>query len=279
MMPGLPDDHPSIRYYDGDYPGTETSLIAQNLDSTLAVQGLAKDVDRFREIVGETDGRILEIGCGTGRVLIPLARAGATVTGVDISAAMIERLKVRLDKENNAVRNRFRLQVGDARDFGGEPNAYTSVIIPFNGLSCIPAQADQRTVLNNAARLLSPGGRLVIDVVNPFAMPLKGSGAPEPFFTRINPETERVYTRFAAMGPVEADQTQRLYGWYDEIGEDGAVYRTPYEMRWRLIFLSELMLLVETAGLEVEKVEGDHQKSAYTAASPKIFMIAVKPAC
>lgn len=278
MMPGLPDDHPSISYYDGDYPGTQTCLLRENLDRTLAAQGLSDDIERFVEIVEQGGGRTLEIGCGTGRVLIPIARHGHEITGIDISPAMIERLRGHLSNEERATRDRIQLFTADARDFSGEAGGYATVIIPFNGLSCISDRSHQIAVLQNIAQLLAPGGQLTIDLVNPFVMPIKGNGAPQPFFTRTNPETGRCYTRFAAMGPIEADQTQRLFGWYDEMDEDGAVYRKPYEMRWRLIFPSELTLMIESVGLKVRSLEGDHRRTSYSAESPKIFMIAEKSA-
>ncbi len=277
MMPGLPDDHASIQYYDGDYPGTETSPVPENLDQTVGNQGLSDDVARFRMIARQGGGPVLEIGCGTGRVLIPLARDGIDITGIDISAAMLTRLERRLGEEEPATRDRVTFKVADARDYADAPASYATVIIPFNGLSCIPNQKDQQAVVKNAAKLLAPGGKIVVDLVNPFVLPFKGSGPPQPFFTRINPATGRTYTRFAAMGAVEADQTQRLFGWYDELNENGAVYRTPYEMRWRLIFLPELTLMMEAAGLVVESIEGDHRQSAYDISSPKIFIIASKP--
>ncbi len=277
MMPGLGDDHPSIHYYDGDYPGTETSPVAANLDSVVPEQGLAHDVGRFREIALADDGNVLEIGCGTGRVLIPLARAGCRMTGIDISQAMIDRLRLRLWDEEAATRSRVTLHRADAREHDQPAGGYATIIVPFNGLSCIPDRAQQRAVIANAAKLLRPGGRLVIDVVNPLRLPLGGSAPPQPFFTRLHPDTGRRYTRFAAMGPIEGDQTQRLFGWYDEIDENGLVRRTPYEMRWRLLFAAELELLVEAAGLSVAVIEGDHRGSQFETTSPKIFMIACKP--
>jgi len=79
------------------------------------------------------------------------------------------------------------------------------------------------------------------------------------------------------MESIERDQTQRLFGWYDEIHESSLVRRVPYEMRWRLLFAAELELMIEAAGLTVTATEGDHRGSMYETTSPKIFMIAGKP--
>jgi hypothetical protein len=76
------------------------------------------------------------------------------------------------------------------------------------------------------------------------------------------------------MGP---DQRQRLYGWYDELDEQGRVLRTPYSMYWRPIFRSELELMLEACGLEVAGVEGGHRSEAFAARSPRMFVVARRP--
>lgn len=116
----------------------------------------------------------------------------------------------------------------------------------------------------------------MIDVVNPLVLPLAGDPIPTPFFTRRHPERMRIYTRFAALGPLDADQRQRLYGWYDEVDERGMVYRTPYSMHWRPIFRAELELMLEACGLAIESVEGGHRREEFTARSPKLFVVARK---
>src|SRR5437867_649860 len=59
---------------------------------------------------------VLELGCGTGRVLVPLARAGHVVTGIDSSANMLDRCRTNLEKEPPAVRTRVSLHQADVRN-------------------------------------------------------------------------------------------------------------------------------------------------------------------
>jgi SAM-dependent methyltransferase len=274
MNADLPASHPSVDYYDSDYPGVGTSTLRENLDDRLEIQGIAHDVERYLELASTHPGTVLEIGCGTGRVAIPLARAGHAVTGVDISAAMLERCRARLDHEADETRARVKLEQQDARHLECRGRRFSLVLLPFNSLMLVDTRLYQQQVLARAAAVLDTGGRLVVDVVNPLALPLRGDPVPVPFLSRRHNERNRAYTRFAALGPVDAQQRQQLYGWYDEVDEAGVVRRTPYSMWWRLIFRGELELMLENCGLAVENVAGGHRHEEFKAQSPKLFVVA-----
>jgi ubiquinone/menaquinone biosynthesis C-methylase UbiE len=276
MNANLPEDHASIQYYDSDYPGKETSLYPENFDDTTVIQGLAHDVERYLELASAARGPVLELCCGTGRVAIPLARNGFEVTAVDLSEAMLSQFRKNLEREEPAAAERVELVNADITrlDLG---RVFPLILLPFNSLLCVPRFEDQCSALAAAARHLVPRGRVVIDAMNPTTLPLAGDPVPKPFFTRRNTHTGNLYTRFAALGPMGADQVQELFGWYDEIAADGIVRRTLYSMHWRPIFRYEMQLMVERAGLAIESVEGGHQKEPFTAQSRKMFVIARKP--
>jgi SAM-dependent methyltransferase len=276
MNPSLPDTHASIQYYDSDYPSRELSVYPENFDDVVPLQGLAHDVDKYLALAGECGGPVLELCCGSGRVAIPLARAGYGVTAADISSGMLDLLRARLSREPQEVATRVRpVQQDITRLDLGEAH-YPLALIPFNSLLCIPDFDAQCRAIESAARYLSPGGLLALDLVNPLALPLAGDATPRPFFTRRNSQTGNTYTRFAAMGPFGGDQKQRLYGWYDEIFPDGTVHRTDYSMEWRPIFRYELELMLDRAGLSCVSVEGGHCGKPFTAGSRKLFAIARK---
>jgi ubiquinone/menaquinone biosynthesis C-methylase UbiE len=276
MNANLPEDHVSIRYYDSDYPGKETSLYPENFDDTTVLQGLAYDVERYTELASAARGPVLELCCGTGRVAIPLARNGFEVTAVDLSEAMLAQFRKNLEREEPGAAGRIELVNADVTrlDLG---RAFPLILMPFNSLLCIPNFEDQCAALAAAGRHLAPGGRVVIDGMNPMTLPLQGDPVPKPFFTRRSTHTGNLYTRFAALGPMRTDQVQELFGWYDEIAPDGLVRRTSYSMSWRPIFRYEIQLMLERAGLAIESVEGGHQKEPFTPQSRKMFVIARKP--
>jgi hypothetical protein len=109
-------------------------------------------------------------------------------------------------------------------------------------------------------------------------LPLLENVRPQLFFCRRLPDTGRTYMRFAGFGRLQPDQRQKLHGWYDELGEDGTVRRTPYDMTWRLMFRGEAELMVRSCGLDVIAVEGGHRHEPFQTDSPKLFLIARKGA-
>ena len=90
--------------------------IAEFYDSTL-VYLERKDVEFYVAEARAAGGPVLELGCGTGRVLLPAARAGVEITGLDASANMLERCRAKLAAEPEAVRGRATLVRGDLADF------------------------------------------------------------------------------------------------------------------------------------------------------------------
>lgn len=273
MNAGLPDEHVSIRFYDSDYPG-EISTIPSNRDATMVYQGIAYDADRYRQLAAGVDGPILELCCGTGRIAVPLARAGHDVTAVDISAAMLARFRQHLARESSDTAGRITLIQQDITALDLPSSDYPLAIIPFNSLLLITDFQSQCRALERAALHLRPRGRVAIDIVNPLRLPVEGDVQPKPFFTRRSEANGRQYTRFAALGPFNDQQQQRLHGWYDEVDDQQVVRRYPYEVVWRPIFRFELELMLRSAGLEVVSVEGGHRGEPFTAQSPRMFVIA-----
>src|SRR5690348_10402625 len=98
MNSGLESTHPSVQYYDGDYPSKEFSVFPENFDQTTAFQGLSHDAQRYEELARTTGGPVLELCCGTGRIAIPIAKMGYEVTGVDISAGILEQFRNNLKR-------------------------------------------------------------------------------------------------------------------------------------------------------------------------------------
>ncbi|MDX1664013.1 MAG: methyltransferase domain-containing protein, partial [Candidatus Promineifilaceae bacterium] len=124
------------------------------------------DVGFYVEAAQEWGGPVLEVGCGTGRVLIPTARTGLAVTGIDLSPAMLRVCRERLQQEPAAVRDRVQLIRADMRSFA-LGRTFPLATIPFRPLQHLLAVADQMACLRTIWRHLEEGGRLVLDVFNP----------------------------------------------------------------------------------------------------------------
>lgn len=108
------------------------------------------------------DGPVLELGIGSGRLALPIAKRGLDVTGVDASEAMLDLLRAKPGSE--AVT----LIKGDMVDPPGlEPETFSLILVGFNTFFNLPSQKDQESCIAAVKRLLKPGGRFVIEAFVP----------------------------------------------------------------------------------------------------------------
>jgi SAM-dependent methyltransferase len=125
-----------------------------------------EDVAFWAKIAARIGGPVLEIGCGTGRVGLEIARNGNHLFGVDQSEAILNVFRQKLMTESDAVRQRVKLYLGDMRTF--ELNQrFEFAIIPFRPLQHMLTLEDQNAALSNARRHLVTGGILGFDVLFP----------------------------------------------------------------------------------------------------------------
>lgn len=139
--------------------------IAKHYDGAYETMKL-EDAPFYLELARKSGGPVLEIGCGTGRVLLPIARAGIAIEGVDASASMLSVLRSKLEKEPVEVRRRVKLHAGDIRKFRSKKK-FRLVTIPFRPFQHMHTLRDQIAALTSAAALLDRKGRLAFDVFFP----------------------------------------------------------------------------------------------------------------
>jgi SAM-dependent methyltransferase len=128
----------------------------------LLFDSLDFDVAYWVEVGRGAGGPVLELACGSGRLLLPIRRAGVDIDGLDASPAMIARLKERARAEGLGVR----AEVADMRDFE-MGRSYARIFCGFNGFAHCETIEDQLAVLRSARRHLVPGGALVIHMSYP----------------------------------------------------------------------------------------------------------------
>ena len=124
------------------------------------------DVSFFVELAKEINGRVLEIGSGTGRILIPIAREGMEITGLDNSEAMLKICRDKLSKEPETVREKVRLIKSDMREFDAG-RKFNLVIAPFRPFQHLLTVEDQLSCLRTVHNHLVENGVFVLDLFNP----------------------------------------------------------------------------------------------------------------
>ena len=147
--------------------------VARNYDAGLSGTPLF-DVDlRFVAQHCPCPGRLLDLGCGTGRLLVPFARRGFSVLGVDLSAEM---LAVAHEKAASAAVPVYLLQANLAELHGLRDRTFDYAACLFSTLGMVLGRGDAAGVIDHAFRLLRPGGRLVVHVHNRWFNARNGAG-------------------------------------------------------------------------------------------------------
>jgi SAM-dependent methyltransferase len=238
------------------------------------------DVAFFVSLAAEARGPVLEMGCGTGRVLLPCARAGATMVGVDISRGMLEVCRRKLATEPPEVRSRVRLVTGDMRRFHLE-STFALITLPFRSFQHLEQVDEQLQALTLLRQHLAADGRLVLDIYNP-SLPLLGDerwlSTPlvEPAVQLPDGRTIVRSLRLSARDYF--NQTQEVEIAHDVAWPDGRRERHVDTTRLRYLFRFEAEHLLARAGFVVEALYADYDRRPYGSTYPGELIFVARPA-
>lgn len=223
------------------------------------------DAEFYLGLAKGAPGPALELGCGTGRLLVPLAREGIEVTGLDLSEAMLSEAKRQLKREPKQVRKRVTLVHGDMADFSLE-GQFGLIFIAFRSFMMLATPEAQRRCLARIHRHLRPGGIVAIDLFDPLLRRLE-PGKKSRKWVRMNevihPETLNV-VRIDVAGRTN-DPLRQVFEetWrFTEHGPQGVVRREKEVLRMRWTYRHEMRHLLELAGFEDIVEYSDYHRSA-----------------
>jgi SAM-dependent methyltransferase len=235
---------------------------------------LTADITFLLSLAAETGGPILELGCGTGRLLMPLARAGHLVTGLDSSPAMLERARQRLGEEAEAVQERVTLVEGDMTSFNLD-GRFSLAVIPYNTLMHLsPVQAT--AAFRQVAAHLEKDGHLFLDLANPLVV----AQTPNDRLLTLEqcaaePGTGRMLVLSASTRVNPGDQTLDIIWFYDvSPAGGGPVHRTVVPIHYHYFFPHELELMLSGAGLALQGMYGDYEKRPFGEESERLLVVA-----
>lgn len=234
-------------------------------------EGYLDDLPLYRGLAGRVGGPILEVACGSGRLLLPLARAGYELVGLDSSEPMLGLLEKRLAEEP-ALADRVRLVHADLRD-ARLGRKFKLIVLGLDSFGLLVEQRDQVAGLATLHRHLHQRGLLVLDVANGN---LRGGEPVEETILHVGPcaNDARQIARWVLRRTDHAAQLDRLTYLYDETDRDGLVRRTSVDLSLRYFGRFELELLLERAGLELEALFGDYDLTPYRADSQRLIALA-----
>lgn len=233
--------------------------------------GFADDLPFYRELARRTGGRVLEVMCGSGRLLAPLAQAGLRLTGTDSSPAMLNLARARVATAGVAAR--VTLEAGDIRS-DTPSGSYNLAFVALNGFMHLVTVDEQLAALQRMRDALAPGGLLALDVFNPHARALADCNGELTLDRVFRLENGNRVHKFVAQRADLAEQLNYVTFFYDECDESGMVRRTSQHMTLRWHYRYELEHLLERAGFRVEAVYGSYDLDPLRADSDTMLVVA-----
>ena len=261
----------------GKYGGYDEFEFISGIYDTVYTNRFTRDVELFSKYARKAGVRTLELGCGTGRILIPTAIAGCKITGLDLSPYMLNICREKLSRLPDEVKKRVRLINGNMTGFDtGEQ--YALVTVPLRTFQHLVIVEDQKACLNCVYKHLLPGGQLMIDIFNPSLLMLHEQKVKE---QEDMPETElpdgRKVRRTVRTTAFHHEQQYTIHEFiYYITYPDGKKETKVQSFPFRYFFRYEFEHLLSICGFEVVELFGNFDRSEYSGNSPEMIFIARK---
>jgi ubiquinone/menaquinone biosynthesis C-methylase UbiE len=231
-----------------------------------------RDVPFWRRVATSARGPVLELGCGTGRVSVPLARAGVELVGIDRSAPMLDRARRQILRSSNPqLLTSLRLVRGDIRALPFDAGAFPLVLAPYGILQSLIRPRDLTATLASVARVVAPGGTFGIDLVpdvpkwreyeNRVQLRGRARGAQLTLIESVRQDPARHLTTF--------EQT-----YVERRGDRTREHR--FDLTFRTLSVRQMTRQLERAGFQVDAVLGDYRGRPWDARADVWIIMAKK---
>lgn len=233
------------------------------------------DLPLYLELAAAQGGRVLELACGSGRVLVPLARAGYRIVGLDASPHMLALAREKLAAAGPDVAARATLVRGDIRSFALD-DPFDLAIVAVKSFAYLTARADQQRALAAIAAHLRPGGLLALDLLHPApAWLAEPPGSLRQDLVQSAPDTSVTVARTEAVVSTDlAAQVRVIRSAYEVVAPGGAATKRFVEWPFRFTYRFEAEHLLERAGFTVEALYGGYAREPFTSDSRVMLFLA-----
>lgn len=228
-----------------------------------------RDVPFWKGVAAAAGGPVLELGCGTGRVLMPVARAGTPVVGIDLSERMLARARARIKRARLA--RLARLVRGDIRHLPFPDSRFAVVMAPYGILQSLTSDADLRAALDAVTRALRPGGRFVMELVADLPAWQEYSKV-----TKLRGWRPGRKAYLTLVESVRQDRRKGLTVFEQEYVESRARGKRSqrFTLAFRTISIAQMASRLERAGLKVRATLGSYDGDPWTKDSDTWIVIA-----
>ncbi|MBS21727.1 MAG: hypothetical protein CL739_06495 [Chloroflexi bacterium] len=235
---------------------TDYDLWAELYDEVYSF--VDNDINFYTNKFKELGGKVLEIGCGTGRVTIPLLEAGADITAVDYSQKMLEQLESKIGSTNVSIE----IVLQDVRRLHLE-NKYNLIIFPYRGFQSLLSVEDQINALTSIRDHLNFGGRLIIDLFLPSRDLFDQK--PDIFYHLKDFENSDKMIK-SLHHRSKFDHHNQLIHTHLSISEseDGRVTLKRYaDFTLRYLYIDEARYLFKFCGFKIQEISADYNGTPY----------------
>jgi SAM-dependent methyltransferase len=243
-----------------------------------AVYANSADIAFWQVMATAGSDGLLELGCGTGRVLLPLARAGHTITGLDLAAPMLARCRTHLQAELPEVRARVTLLEADMTSFDLD-RRFAQIYCAFATFHHLRMVEQQLACLERCRQHLLPEGTLILDLINPDPAPASVNGdAPAAGEAAVNlvdwTDGRRVRSWVTMLDYHRSLQCNDCEVTYEILEVDGTTRRLTETFPMRLVYRYELEHLLARSGFRIVALYGDYDRSAFSDESLGLIVVA-----
>lgn len=257
---------------------TRPSLLVEIYDEQTETGWQSKhdDVSFYVEEAKASEGPILELACGTGRILLSLAKAGRDTHGLDINAPMLEAARQKLSNLPGEQAGLVHLHQGSMADFE-LPLQFGLIIVGFRSFQMLLTPEDQRRCLTCIRKHLTTDGRAILNLFDPnyeFILPgwQESLLAPREIHHPATGHRVLVETRERYNEPLTQTITEKWR--FTEKSNDGSILRQEEEeLRLRWTFRQEMRHLAELCGLAVEQEYSDFHRSPPAYGQEQIWIL------
>jgi len=216
---------------------------------------------------------VLEIACGTGRVLIPLAEAGYEVWGIDFSSKMLAKAQQKTSALPENVGKKVHLVQADMRNFNLDIR-FPLALIPFRSFLLLLTVEDQIQTLENIRKHLKDDGILIIDLSNPLQY-FSAQDQRQIISKVSNPENKHIIFKTSVITYDYSSQLMGIDYIFDEYDEKGnSIRRFHRSAKHRYIFRYEMEHLLKLSRFKLEAIYGTFDKKPYDYRSREMIFVA-----
>jgi ubiquinone/menaquinone biosynthesis C-methylase UbiE len=217
------------------------------------------DLEFYLHWAQKAGGPILELACGTGRLTIPIAEAGYTIHGLDLSSAMLDIFARKIKNLTPEVAERITLHEGDIAFFDLD-RRFGLIFCPFRSFQSLTTKEEQQSCLSAVKRHLRPGGLFIVDVFKPRQKLSESWVAPiQEDWVTDDPRTHCQVRRSHIRKAIDLDAQILDVEMVFEISREGTIIETIVDpLRLAYFYEAQMDRLLETNGLEIVDKMGDY---------------------